>query len=470
MSVVKNVKYQEAELLLKKLRSPDDINRLKQLLKAEPDNENYKAMLESQAYKARIDNIANLFGQLDSIILPMISEERKRQALLYEKLAEEAYYKSIFDIQQYAGYGFNFKVLDRKNIERVLSTRWSGKNFSQRIWENTNDLAEAVKEEVLLNLLTGRPLKKAQDSINDRFRTGASNARRLMRTESCYVCNQLHLKGYEACGVEKYIYLAILDLKTSQVCRSLDKKRFPVSEAQAGKNFPPMHPYCRSTTIADIPDELLKKLKQSAVDPATGERITVPGDMTYKEWYEKYVDKSGTKTGKSVAKSNNSDIINTRNLADRKMASGLRTSPSHILTDTEIKSIKNDAISIEMPEKILRFNEGNQTGFVDRTKSINVKGDILPDLTSKIPRDCMSQRAVLAHEYYGHYKSHPSQFRVGDWRDEFRASYKAAIDTPNLTDLERSMLMQDAYDRASEAGVKAIKNKEARRIIYGYDD
>lgn len=326
-------------------------------------------MLESQAYKARIDNMANLFGQLDSIILPMISEERKRQALLYEKLAEEAYYKSIFDIQQYTGYGFNFKALDKKNIEKVLNTNWSGKNFSQRIWDNTNDLAKAVKEEILLNLLTGRPLKKAQDSINNRFQTGASNARRLVRTESCYVCNQLHLKGYEACGVEKYIYLAILDLKTSQVCRSLDKKRFPVSEAQAGKNFPPMHPYCRSTTIADIPDELLKKLKQSAVDPATGERITVPGDMTYKEWYEKYVDKSGAKTGKSVENTDDSGIIN-----EARGSGNFQSMNAHTL------SSKTDISVEEIQEELLTSSVGKET--LERIKNSDVSIQLLQGVKS----------------------------------------------------------------------------------------
>ena len=81
----------------------------------------------------------------------------------------------------------------------------------------------------------------------------------------------------------------------------------------------------------------------------------------------------------------------------------------------------------------------------------------------------MSSRAVLAHEYYGHYLNYPSKFSIGDWRDEFRASYDAAIKTPNLTDDERKMLMIDAYDRAKEAGVSIKYNKKARLLIYGYE-
>lgn len=163
-------------------------------------------------------------------------------------------------------------------------------------------------------------------------------------------------------------------------------------------------------------------------------------------------------------------IIQTRNIATRRMANGLRTSPYHILTDDEIQSIKFDARSLEIPEEVLRFNVGGQTGFSERDMVINIRGDILPDLSSKNLRDVLSQKAVLAHEYYGHYKSHPSSFRVGDWRDEFRASYRAAIDAPGLSDEERQMLILDAYDRAKEAGVSVRYNKEARRLLYGQDE
>ena len=152
------------------------------------------------------------------------------------------------------------------------------------------------------------------------------------------------------------------------------------------------------------------------------------------------------------------------------MSNGLRTSPFYILTKEEIESIKRDAKELDIPENILRFNQGNQTGFLDKNMKINVRGDILPDKSSNIVRDILSQKAVLVHEYYGHYKNHPSQFRIGDWRDEFRASYCAAIYAPNLSGEERRLLMLDAYDRAREANVSVRYNKKARRLIYGYDE
>ncbi len=288
-----NLTRAQAEVLLKGSKVPENIEELKRLL--EKDKERYKELLqelETPAYKARIDNLANVYGQLNSIVLPMIANERRKHIALYEKLAEEAFYQTIFDLQQYSGYGFDFKALDKKTIQKVLDTRWSGKNFSQAIWDNTHALAESVKKEILINLLTGRPLREAQLAIDDEFGKGYNKARRLVRTESAYVCNQIQRESYKACGIEKYIYVAILDLKTSLICRGLDKEVFPVSEAAVGVNYPPMHPWCRSTTIAYVSKDVLAKMKQSAIDPATGKRITVPGDMTYKEWYDKYAKKS----------------------------------------------------------------------------------------------------------------------------------------------------------------------------------
>ena len=161
---------------------------------------------------------------------------------------------------------------------------------------------------------------------------------------------------------------------------------------------------------------------------------------------------------------------NIRGISSRNMAMGLRNSPSNILDDMQIQSIKEDAISINIPTDVLDFNSGIRTGFVDGSNKINIKGDIIPDTNSNIARDRMTQRAVLAHEYYGHYQHDPSNFEIGDWRDEFQASYFASINAPNLTDEERRDLMIDAFDRAREANVPVRLNKIARKIIYGYEE
>lgn len=172
---------------------------------------------------------------------------------------------------------------------------------------------------------------------------------------------------------------------------------------------------------------------------------------------------AANKLQKEVAKSEN-----RVKMGERGLAMSLRRPKSHILTDSEIQSVIDDAKSININPDVLRFNRGNQTGFLESRGCINIRGDILPDPDGLTARDTMTQRAVLAHEYYGHYKNHPSPYEINDWRDEFKASYDAAINTPNLTDEERRDLMIDAYDRAKEAGAFEGYDEVARRIIYGF--
>lgn len=222
---------------------------------------------------------------------------------------------------------------------------------------------------------------------------------------------------------------------------------------------------------ADPQEVMLQKAKYQG---QLNEYAVFSRKMGLKEKRERiYIDGRGRVAStqrKNVAKDSENDIIKPRNVFERPMSNGLRTSPFYILTKEEIESIKRDAKELDIPENILRFNQGNQTGFLDKNMKINVRGDILPDKSSNIVRDILSQKAVLVHEYYGHYKNHPSQFRIGDWRDEFRASYCAAINAPNLSGEERRLLMLDAYDRAREANVSVRYNKKARRLIYGYDE
>lgn len=285
----------EARRLLNTLQDKTSIDELKRALKAEKDDQTKAeilAELESPAYQARIEKLQQTQNQLDQVMQQVYQQEKKQNTSFYLDLGNEAYYRSIFDIQQMAGFGFSFSTVDAKMIERVINSSWSGENYSQRIWSNTQALAQVLKEELLINLVTGRTDREAADIIANKFAVGASKARRLVRTEACNLVNQMEMRSYEECGIETYIFLATLDLKTSDTCRALDGKRFPVAEQQPGKNCPPMHPWCRSTTICDITDEELAQMKRRARDPVTGKVKTIPGNMTYQQWYDQNVKKT----------------------------------------------------------------------------------------------------------------------------------------------------------------------------------
>jgi hypothetical protein len=152
---------------------------------------------------------------------------------------------------------------------------------------------------------------------------------------------------------------------------------------------------------------------------------------------------------------------------DNRNAGGLRRSPFIKLSDEEIEYLKSEIKALEADESLFRFNEGRFTGYKDNQDIINVRGSVFPDRNSVHPRDLMSARAVLAHEYYGHRAYRNTKLEDGAWNDEFRASYTAAKNTPNLSDVDRACLIADALERAREAGVAIKYNDFIRRILYG---
>lgn len=253
------------------------------------------ARLSAPAYANRIGRLQalrdSLYTQARMVGLDEVSYVRDR---LSDTL-EQSYYRTTFDIQQYTGEGYDFSLLNDNQITAALAADWSGKNWSERLWDNNQRFADAVEDTVTVGIMAGLRYDEMRDNLlhvigMDETEGAKYRAARLVKTECAYIANQGHLLGYQAAEIERYIFLATLDLRTSEVCRSLDMKRFSVAEAQAGENLPPMHPHCRSTTMPDMTDEQLRKVSRAARDPVTGKGITVPGDMKYRDWYKKFVE------------------------------------------------------------------------------------------------------------------------------------------------------------------------------------
>ena len=287
-----NLTDQEARRLLNAMQdrtSLDEmLNKLKNTSSSKEKAELVKK-LEAPAYRARLERLRQLQNQIDYVMKNIYQQERDFSTSHYIDLANEAYYRSIYRLQQRAEAAFSFNHISAKQIDKVVGSRWSGKNYSERIWKNTRALAQDLKEELLINLVTGRTNREVAEIIANKFGQGSFNARRLVRTESNFVATQMNLAAYEDAGIEEYQYLATLDLRTSQVCRELDGQIFSVKEKKVGTNCPPMHPWCRSTTISVVNKEWIEDMQRSALDPTTGKKIKVPRSLSYQQWYGKHV-------------------------------------------------------------------------------------------------------------------------------------------------------------------------------------
>ena len=284
----------DARHVLKNMKDQKDLNELRKVLEARPNDPNIQRLLadlDSPAYTYRMKRLERLNDDLDRMRESIYHSEKSGSDVFYSDLMKDSYYKATFDLQQQTGLAYSFSSLPETEIKRLRGLKWTGEAYSDRIWSNTGALASSVKDELLVSLMTGRSVRDTSQAIAERFEVGQNNARRLVRTESAFFHNQMELLSYEDAEITKYRFIAVLDKRTSHICQEHDNKVYHTDKAVPGVNYPPLHPWCRSTTIAHDEDADYSKLERRARNPKTGKVEYVPADMTYNEWYDKYVAK-----------------------------------------------------------------------------------------------------------------------------------------------------------------------------------
>lgn len=250
------------------------------------------AQLNANAYKARITRLEALKESIYINTKLAADVEINKSTKLYTDNIEKAYYTNLFDIQKGLGVGFNVAQMPLGTIEEILKNSWSGKHYSKRIWHNTDVLAEKLEEVITSGLMNGKSSRRMSQELQDMTDYEKFACERIIRTETTYITNAAEVESYKECGIDKVIFIATLDLRTSSICRSMDGKIIKVDKLRTGSNLPPLHPYCRSTTRAYFKN--MERLQRRARDPETGKTYIVPGDMKYQEWYDKFVvDKYG---------------------------------------------------------------------------------------------------------------------------------------------------------------------------------
>ena len=286
----------EAYDLINEIKDKDTLNSLKAVAEKITDPEKKKEILkiiEAPAYRFRIARLEALQRNIDSYVNELCQNEIDVTKAHYVELSEKAYNYTTYDIQKNIGVMFPFDRIGRERISEILAYNWSGKLFSERIWGRGNEVNQKLKTEILTGFLTGRNYETTAKEIEKQMSAGAMEARRLVRTESTYVANISEIESYKECGVEKFRFVAVLDMKTSELCAEKDGMEFDVENARTGTNVPPLHPWCRSTTAAVIDELKRNRLKRSALDPKTGKYYTVPSDMTYGEWKKSIDERYG---------------------------------------------------------------------------------------------------------------------------------------------------------------------------------
>ena len=137
--------------------------------------------------------------------------------------------------------GSSVTLLDNSALRQIKETVWSGESYSDRIWTNTNALAQRTKDKLTDLVAIGKLPEEVKKELQKEFNVSYRVADRLIRTEASHVFNTASVERYEEAGVEQVEVLVEDDEKICDDCLALDGKVFDIDKAPTL----PIHPNCR---------------------------------------------------------------------------------------------------------------------------------------------------------------------------------------------------------------------------------
>lgn len=448
-------------------------------------------------YLSELDKIINEYiDELRSNVVETIKDGIEASSQIASAI-QLSYFENIDPREDIlATFNKMFNRLPTSIVKQLISGSYyaDGKTLNNRIWDLTSKNSKDIDRLIKINVAKGvnaRELAKQLDAyINPTKKIDAKTleagmnknisyqAQRLSRTSLTHAHNETYIQGSKMnpfCRGLKW------NLSPSHYERQVKKWGQDICDEYATRDsysrgqgvypadkYPVAHPNClcyptqENAPVERAREEIIKWLNGGS-------------NTLLDQWSDKYGEEFGIERNKSKAfseiaasKGENSGIIKEEML-QREMANGQRKSAKIALSNEDKEHLLNEINLIKADKGVFVFRDGFGSGYSDERDIVFVSSNIFPSGDDSLhPRDLMSERAALAHEYYGHRAYRNTTAPKGSWQDEFRASYMAAKSCPNLSDEDRINLILDAIERARESGVSIKYNDFMRRILYGY--
>lgn len=259
-------------------------------------NGTWMKQLENASARYHISRLEAIQLQMQQSLEVMFGNQLDSIDSTMRDVYRSGYYHTAFEIQKGVGIGWDFTTLDEKQISKIINKPWAvdGKNFSERVWGNRQKLVNELNNELTKNIILGQDPQKAIDAIAKKMNTSKNATGRLVMTEEAFFSGAAQKDCFDELDVEQFEIVATLDSHTSEICRDMDGKHFPMSQWEVGVTAPPFHVWCRSTTVPFFDDDF-DAVGERAARGEDGKTYYVPADMTYRQWEKSFVD--GDKSG-----------------------------------------------------------------------------------------------------------------------------------------------------------------------------
>ena len=188
--------------------------------------------LENASARFHISRLEALKLQTQQSLEVMFGNQLDSVDAAMKRIYLNGYYHTAYELQKGFGIGWDIAEIDQSAVEKVICKPWAvdGKNFSERIWGNRQKLIGEIHNELTQSILLGADPQKAIDAIAHKMENSRYNAGRLVMTEEAYFSSAAQKDCFNELGVEQYEIVATLDSRTSEICRNLDGKVFPMKD------------------------------------------------------------------------------------------------------------------------------------------------------------------------------------------------------------------------------------------------
>ena len=145
-----------------------------------------------------------------------------------------------------------FSTIDSAAAQQLINQIWvaDGKSWSQRIWDNTELLADTLNNELINCVATGKKTTDLKNLLQENFGVSYSRADALIRTEIAHIQTVAAKQRYEDYGIQEVEIWADEDERRCEVCGKLHQTKYKI-----GAHVPiPAHPRCRCCIVPVIED------------------------------------------------------------------------------------------------------------------------------------------------------------------------------------------------------------------------
>ena len=171
-----------------------------------------------------------------------------KQAAIMSKNFMEQYYNIYESFALKGGNAFN--NVSKEAAQQMINQIWcaDGKSWSQRIWNNTDKLQQALNDNLIDCVVTGKKTSDLKKQLQEQFNVSYNRADSLVRTEMAHIQTQAAQQRYKDYGIQEVEVWVDEDERTCPICAKHEGEKYPVN----AKMPVPFHPRCRCCMIPVI--------------------------------------------------------------------------------------------------------------------------------------------------------------------------------------------------------------------------